>query len=276
MSLKPSRSPNATQYMWLAHALFALTLYGSLIPLRYEPMPWEQALSQFQQIQYYDPTLAFARGDWVVNLVQYAAVSFCYTAALSVDRRRGLRALAATVVILAGCAAAVLMEFLQVYFPPRTVSINDIAVECIGVVVGTVAWLLTGQRITDRVRQFWAMKGTSGLARQALPGYVALLLVAHLMPFDVVLGTGEIALKYHQGRIHLVPFSGLLSGDLKPWIDLLMNLAAFFPLGVFLALVPRPPGSGSWGPCATGSRRRSRSSPSSWSSLPVTSTSPTF
>src|SRR5438067_938867 len=99
-------TPNASQYLWLAHGLFLLTLYGSLIPLRYQPLPLEQAVARFREIQLYDLDLTDARGDWVVNMAQYATLSFCYMAALSVDRRRAFGLLAAALVVPAGGAAA--------------------------------------------------------------------------------------------------------------------------------------------------------------------------
>src|SRR4051812_17885850 len=134
------RAPGASRYLWLAHVLLLLTVYGSLIPLRYQPMPLDQALERFREIRLADLKSADARGDWAVNMVQYATVSFCYLAALVVDRRWVFGLLASAVIIPVGCAVAVGLEFLQIYFPPRTVSMNDIVVESLGVVLGASAW----------------------------------------------------------------------------------------------------------------------------------------
>ncbi|CAN5851603.1 hypothetical protein BH23PLA1_BH23PLA1_21430 [soil metagenome] len=244
MDLNRFRTPTAGHYTWVAHGLFLLTLYGSLIPFRYQAMPLEEALQRFQQIGYYDPTLAGARGDWVVNMVQYALLSFFYMAALCVDRRWYIGLLAAFLVIPGGWMTALILEFLQIYFP-RTVSINDLIVEGVGVVLGVVAWLVVGQKFTGWLRHFWGAKGVAGLARQALPAYFGLLLITHLMPFDFVLGADEIVAQYHKGRVQLIPFGGLAEAEgLKSWLNPLANLAAFFPIGVLVGLLPRRAGRG--------------------------------
>jgi glycopeptide antibiotics resistance protein len=233
------RNPDASFYLWLAHALLLLTVYGSLIPLRFQPMPLGEALERFRHMHRYDPKLTEARGDWVVNMVQYAAVSFCYMAALAVDRRQSRGLWAAAVVVPASWCVALATEFLQVYFPPRTVSVNDVLVECLGTALGAAAWLLAGQRLTDWLRRFWGGRGLSALAAQALPAYLAVLLVAHLVPFDVILGRKELAEKFHQGRILLVPFSHLATEGIKGLAKWVTNFAAFLPVGVLLGLLPR-------------------------------------
>lgn len=239
MTTNGSRTPSAMQFFWLAHGLLLLTIYGSLIPLRYEPMPREQAIQRFRDIEWHDPRLTAARGDWVVNTLQYATVSFCYMGAFCLDRRWVFGLLNALLVLPAGCALAVAMEFLQIYFPPRTVALNDIVVECLGVCLGTVAWLLAGQRLTDWLRRFWQLKGLSGLAAQTLPLYLGLILVTSLMPFDVVLGRAELAEKFREGRVQLVPFGSLAPLDFHSVLNLLRPIPVFLPVGALLALVPR-------------------------------------
>lgn len=238
MATNRPRTPSAAQFLWLAHGLLLLTVYGSIIPLRFEPMPVERAVGQFLQMRHYDPTLVGARGDWVVNMAQYASVSFCYMAAFCVDRRWAFGAGTAALVVPIGWLAAGAIEFLQVYFPPRTVSTNDIQVECAGIVAGVVAWLAAGDRFVGWLRRFWGMAGLAGLARQALPGFVALLLIASLMPFDVVFDLDEVALKARQGRVRLVPLGSLGSGKPRAWLDLLVTLPSFAPLGALVALAP--------------------------------------
>lgn len=234
-----SRALGTARYAALAVGLLVLTVYGSIIPLRYHPIPYEEAVQRYRDARLYDATLAWARGDWAVNAVQYALLSFCAAAALSVDLKWVFRLGAAAVVVPLGFLAASWIEFLQIYFPPRTVSVNDVMVERAGVVAGAMAWVLAGQPLTGMVRRFWEAKGPTGLARQAMPLYVALLAVGSLMPFDFVLGPGELSQKAREGRIVLVPFSSIASGGLRGWLGLAANLAAFAPLGVLGALLRR-------------------------------------
>ncbi|WP_169979063.1 VanZ family protein [Tautonia rosea] len=239
MAGRGSRPLGVSWYAVLAVGLLVLTVYGSIIPLRFQPMPYEEAIARYRAATQFDPTLLFARGDWVVNGFQYALLSFCLTAALSVDLRAIFRLVAVVVVIPIGFLLASWLEFLQVYFPPRTVSVNDLIVEGTGIVAGALAWLTFGQPLTNWLRRFWEMKGLAGLARQALPLYVAVVLVFSLIPFDFVVDTDELVAKARQGRIALTPFGHLLSGGTKAWVGLLIHLATFVPLGALAAWVSR-------------------------------------
>jgi VanZ family protein len=239
MDSNRSPAPNSSLAWWLAHGLLLLTVYGSIIPLRYEPMPLEQAVERFRALPFVDPTTAEWRGDWIVNMIQYACVSGCYMAALSRNRRGASVLLAAALVVPLGWAVAILLEFLQLFFPPRTVSLNDILVECLGVVLGAVAWLMAGPRFTGWLRQLRDRKGVPELAAQVFPAYVGLLLVIFLMPFDLVFSREEIATKFQEGRIELIPFGALASGGLEPLFKLLLNFLAFVPVGALLGIMPR-------------------------------------
>jgi glycopeptide antibiotics resistance protein len=232
-------TPNARHFLGSALALTALTVYGSLIPFWYRPMPIEEAIAQFREIRYFDPTLLYARGDWVVNMVQYAALTFCWAGALGVDRRPAAGLIVAAILVPLGGAFATALEFAQVYFAPRTVSRNDLWVEWAGVAGGAVGWLLVGPSATAWLRRFWGREGLAGLASQALPAYLLLLLVLHAMPFDVVLGRDELARKYAEGRIRLVPFVGLIREGPGALVDTVGTALAFAPLGVLLGLIPR-------------------------------------
>jgi glycopeptide antibiotics resistance protein len=147
--------------------------------------------------------------------------------------------MAAAAVIPAGWALAVGMEFLQLFFPPRTVSLNDVLVECLGVVLGAGAWLTAGPWFTDWLRRFWDRRGVAGLAAQVFPAYVGLLLVIYLMPFDFVLGGQELIEKYRQGQIQLVPFGDLASGRFGSLVPLALNFLSLVPVVALLALTPR-------------------------------------
>ncbi|HYV39748.1 MAG TPA: VanZ family protein [Gemmataceae bacterium] len=226
-------APNRTHYLYLALALLVLTAYGSLIPLKYQPLPASDAFDRFRGMPYEDMNQTDLRADWIVNAVQYATLCFCWLAALSVDRRPFVRWLMAGLVIPAGWAVAINLEFLQIYFPPRTVSFNDLLVEGLGAVAGVAGWLLVGQPFTNWARRFWNGKGLAELAAQALPGYMIVLLVVHLMPFDVVFRVAELQEKIRSGHVQLVPFRRVES----VW-HLVTNVLAFLPLGILLSLAP--------------------------------------
>src|SRR5260370_19716 len=149
-SSQPRTSPSVltgTHYAWLALGILVLAVYGSLIPFHFQPRPLNEAFAAFRHIAFHDPTDLHARGDWIVSVALFLALSYLFMAALCVDRR-GRGNLAAAAAVLLVCAAlSVAIEFAQLYFPPRTVSLNDIAVETLGAAAGTFLWLIAGQRI---------------------------------------------------------------------------------------------------------------------------------
>jgi VanZ family protein len=234
----------ATHYGRLALGIFVLTVYGSLIPFRFQPQPLVSALAAFRQISLSDPWDLYFRGDWVVSVGLFAALSYLLMGALCVDRGRqvGLTASLATV---AFCAAlSVVIEFVQIYFPPRTVSLNDVMVETLGGVTGTLVWLAGGQRITNWVRRLETSTGLASLARRLFPGYFALLLIVQLMPFDFVVSTAELAVKYQEDKIGLLPFARYPLDDATEWLGkMLVHGGLFFPLGFLKALAREGRGS---------------------------------
>jgi glycopeptide antibiotics resistance protein len=168
---------------------------------------------------------------------------------------------AAAPIVIAACAlCSGIIEFTQIFFPPRVTSVNDIAADTVGAGVGVAAWLVAGQPLTERVRHFWADFGARGWAAPLLPAYVVLLVVIHALPLDLTLSPAELYHKYREGRIRPIPFIG---GRI-PWLErgrrsgtdvgsavepipplelaqkAVKNLAFFLPAGVLLTGLPAP------------------------------------
>lgn len=59
---------NARKLLWLAALMYtAFVLYGSLVPLEFRAIPWDEAVARFGAI----PLLKLgigSRADWVANL----------------------------------------------------------------------------------------------------------------------------------------------------------------------------------------------------------------
>lgn len=240
--MTPRSTPTARHFGWATLGLLIFAIYGSLLPFQFRARTWDEAIAKFERIKRFDPSDLEARGDWVISVVMFSALTFLAMGALSVDRRRTIGFLVAPLVAILCVALAVGIEFAQVFFPPRTVSINDIQVESLGGIIGVAIWLAAGQRITGWMRRFARVTTLSGLASRLLPGYLALLLVVQLMPFDFVVRYDELAVKYDEGKVRLNPLPlGDLSGR-----DLLtksaLNLACFIPLGLLHSLAKRHSG----------------------------------
>jgi glycopeptide antibiotics resistance protein len=225
-------------YGLLALGLALFVVYGSLVPFRYQPLPWAEGLARFGEVCR-QPVQIESRSDWLANVLLVVPLGFFLMGVLCVDRRRvGL--LAAPVVLPCCLALSAAVEFAQVWFPPRVSSLDDIVAQGVGEVLGVAAWLAAGQRLTGWARRLWAAVGTRGLAAQLLPGYLALLGLIHGMPFDLTLSPKDFRRKYRHGAIRLVPFTGYDRDVLHAVEKGLWNVALFLPLGLLLAHVSGP------------------------------------
>ncbi len=194
-------------YGWTALAYAGLVVYGSLVPLELRPLPFETALARFLETPYL--TLGVGnRADLVANLLLYIPLGFAAMGWLTgAGTRRGCWVVAP--LVAGGCVAlAVGVEFAQMYFPPRTVSLNDILAESVGGAIGVGLWLVAGRDLT-----VWGRRSVRALAQPArlagylLTGYVVALAVYELSPFDVVLSADEMRMQLEQGKAVLVPFA---------------------------------------------------------------------
>jgi VanZ family protein len=227
--------PRAAHLTLLSLFYAVLVVYGSLVPFQYRPVPWDEAIERFRHLPYLQLGIQ-SRSDWVANLLLFIPQAWLLLAALTVDRRWFWRVPAVLVVVPLCFGFALLIEFTQIQFPPRTTSINDIIAETLGAVVGSCLWLWAGQRTIDWVRGVWCAAGRQGLAAHLLPGYLFFLLLVHVMPLDLTISPVELYHKYKQGRITLVPFTGYPSAQ-DASLKILTQLLYFAPLGLLLSFL---------------------------------------
>ncbi|MDQ6767279.1 MAG: VanZ family protein, partial [Candidatus Eremiobacteraeota bacterium] len=166
--------------------------YGSLLPFDYTPHPFALALDRFKHIAWLDVDVG-DRADWMANLLLYVPLAFLCLAALDRPGSRRGRAFKVAVVVVGTGMFAVAIEFAQVFFPPRTVSLNDLIAEWLGVFVGTAIWLSWGKR----ARVLWhdVERGGHGAARALGIAYVIAYIGLALFPFDLLLTPAELLQK---------------------------------------------------------------------------------
>src|SRR4051812_24811129 len=85
--------PRRGHYVAIALAFVALALYGSLLPMEFQAVSWEDALLRFRQIPWLSPSFE-SRSDWAANIFLFVPIGFFAAAALRVDRPGRLRAVA--------------------------------------------------------------------------------------------------------------------------------------------------------------------------------------
>jgi VanZ family protein len=224
-------------YFWSFIAFFAIAIYGSLVPFQFTPLPWREAAARFARTPFLSLAIE-SRSDFVANILLFIPLGFCAMGLMLVDRRGpGLKLAWAAVVAVSLCLLSVAIEFTQVFFPPRTVSQNDILAETIGGVIGVVLWLFVGQVATNWARRLWSAWDRENLVTVLLPKYFLFLVLIHLMPLDLTISPALIYRKFEAGRIVLVPFQS------RNWPETgrkaLMQLVYYAPLGVLLGLLPQ-------------------------------------
>ena len=132
----------------------AFAIYGSLVPLHYAPISWAEAATRFARIRY----LALgvdSRADFVSNILLFVPLGFLFMGALRAQRLGIAGTIIAGIAVAVGCALlSVAIEFTQEFFPPRTVSINDIVAETAGGLIGIGIWCAIGHALTAWLNRF--------------------------------------------------------------------------------------------------------------------------
>ena len=175
--------------LWVALGYTLFVVYGSLLPFEPNALSLEEAWVHFRSI----PLLKLgvgSRADLVANLILYIPVGFLFMGALTGESRMRIASVPGAVLtflIIVGLALAV--EFTQQFFPPRTVSLNDLYSEGAGGLLGILIWVLAGHRLVKVWRNF-SVGGQSAL-HAILVFYTLAYLFLSLFPYDFLLSAAE-------------------------------------------------------------------------------------
>ena len=214
--------------IWFGYLFFVI--YGSLVPLDFKPLPIDQAWIAFQQI----PMLVLgveSRADWIANGVLFVPVGFL-TAHLLVQKfaktwHIPLFLLSA----LFSCALAFGIEFTQLFFPSRTVSLNDLLAECVGSSVG----LILAARYSEwfKILLHAVFSNPRRLALRLVEAYLAGYVAFSLFPFDLLLSGTELEQKLQGDN-----WGWLLASDSQGKflivVKLLSEIILTLPFGLFV------------------------------------------
>ena len=176
--------------MTLLLSYFFFIVYGSLIPFNFNGYTFDQACSVFGNI----PWLAlgmYSRADWIANILLY--IPFSYLLANALAGKSGsasYRLLAVMMAVLLGVVLALAIEFFQVFFPPRTVSLNDLLAETLGLFLGAGLWLIAGGMVDGLLKSILNNSRQSQTASITL--YSVFYLFLSFFPFDFVTSADEL------------------------------------------------------------------------------------
>lgn len=196
--MQPIRSPRAW-ILFLGIIATAAVSYGSLVPFNYRPLSFEETIRRAKEIQWLTIG-AQGRADWVANGALYFVCSLLLAAALGWRARPSARICASVAVTIFLAVWAVSMETLQLWFPPRTVSQNDVFSEVIGACVGALVWACFAP---DAFRAAKVIQESTGQKRvfYITVAYLAALFLYGAAPFDFVITWGEFQQKRTLDRL---------------------------------------------------------------------------
>lgn len=208
-------------------------VYGSLIPFELRDYSFPAAIDSFKNIRYLQLGVA-SRADWVANILLYMPLAFMLMA-YSGRGRHARFGCGFNMLLVAGvCVAiAVIVEFTQIFFAPRTVSLNDLIAEIIGSALGICVWQLWSQKL-----QHWSFNINLGGRRgldSAFAGYLVLLFAFSLFPFDLLVSLDEFSIKLQGALVALFwvdPAEGLA---LRVYASRAGLLMFFIPFGALLS-----------------------------------------
>jgi VanZ family protein len=209
---------------------FAFIVYGSLIPFELRDYTFPEALEAFKHIRYLDLGVA-SRGDWVANILLYIPLGFLLMAnGNAVGARHGW--IGAIFVMVFCSLVAFSIEFLQIFFKPRTVSENDLIAEHIGSALGIAAWWLTGNSLLRSLQNI--SLGGKTAVRSALFIYAIALFTLALFPFDILISFDEIRTRLDSDLVGLLMADRSNGGFFRSLASFIASSIAYAPIGLLL------------------------------------------
>lgn len=226
--------------------LYALgMIYASLVlgpaGLHYVPISPAEAWDRFTAIHFMN-TGSDQRADWIANLTMAIPLAFLVNAA-SYGGGGGVRLWVAAIPAFVICIVFILsVKYTQLFFPPRTVTLNYITAQAIGAVLGLVAFRIS-KTISFYPRLVRRFENGDGLTI-LLGAYTLWVIGWYLMPFDFTLSLGDLGIRAFMLSDTLFAFPGEGRGPLMRLLLLLAGIVAAAPIGMFLAVRGRKRSTG--------------------------------
>lgn len=243
--------PSRRSYTVLALLSAAFVLYGSLVPLDFAAVPLEDAMAEVEAFLRME-TARLSRIDFLTNVALLVPFGFLAMGALRaadrgqwavgrawvVSRGSGVDPL---IVMGLSVVIALAAELSQIFFPDRSPSMLDVVAQMVGAAIGVLGWYLAGRSVTTWLRALDEERDLSQRATRLVGLVVAVEVVMQLMPLDLTIRPEELAAKYREGRLVLVP--ALPSGLGRiPWADWFLSAVLQVPVGILAVLAWTPRG----------------------------------
>ena len=213
-------------------------VYGSWVPLNFSPLPLGDAFRRFSALPFADQAIDSAT-DWATNIILLIPFTFLLGHQIKINLPNNGKFFSVFLASVVGIVLAFFLEFTQIYFPPRTVSQKDLLALSLGALIGATAQLRWGKLVGQWLDTLWrAEQGRSGLVK-FLHLYLLVVFLFSILPLDLTVSVVEIYHKWSEGRLILVPFSGLKGGLAEVTYELATDVLIWIPVGLLLAMERR-------------------------------------
>lgn len=231
------RLPSRGAFVAWTILLAVVVAYGStaltVVGFNYTPAdPVRMALEFSQRLRVWVPNGSDQRADWMGNLTMMVPMGFLLAGCFAPrDRRFGAFAAAGAFVVAVVFILAV--KYAQLFFPPRTVTLNYVVAQAAGAVVGIAvfpAW--QAQLAWLRARQARGLDGLALLLRL----YTIALFVFMLMPLDFALDAPDLAAQIRRLPDVLTAVTGEGRSPLIRTMVIVASVIALMPVGMLATL----------------------------------------
>ena len=225
--------------LWLM--LYALIIiYSSLVlgPLGFHFVPQDPAAvwQTFLATRFFD-TGSDQRPDWIANLLLMVPFGLLAAGIFGSSRHITARVLGGLVALLVSLAFVLAVKYAQLFFPPRTVSLNYIVAQSIGAALGVAAF----HPLRAGIRRVGAATDEASRFRLVLDAAILGFVVFALFPFDVALSAQDIVFRFATlpSALLSMPNAGRPLG--LQIVLLVATAIAAMPLGIRLAVQAERP-----------------------------------
>jgi VanZ family protein len=226
-------------FLALAALYASAMVYMSLVlgptGFHYVPMDFGDAWEKFLSVRFVSHG-SNERPDWIANMLMPAPLTFLINSTFGLGIVTGRRTTGIVVTLVTGVLFVLAIKYAQIFFPPRTVTLNYITAQLIGVVLGVVAFQFSHTKLYPRLLGLF--EDGDGLTI-VLGAYSAFLVAYYLMPFDITLSIGDLAARALElfGILFSLPGEG--HGATYQLLLVVADMLTAIPLGMYLAVVGR-------------------------------------
>jgi len=141
-------------FLALAALYASAMVYMSLVlgptGFHYVSMGFGEAWDKFLSVRFV-PHGSNERPDWIANMLMPVPLTFLINSTFGMGVVTGRRTTGIVVTLAAGVLFVLTIKYAQLFFPPRTVTLNYITAQLIGVVLGVVAFQFSHTRLYPRL-----------------------------------------------------------------------------------------------------------------------------